>query len=42
MSAQEEIAAASKLEGFQLAGVLTMLELGGHIRPAGGGNWVVA
>lgn len=42
LSAQEEIAQAAKLEGQELASVLTMLELGGHIRPAGSGNWVIA
>ena len=42
IAAQEEIAAQAKLEGAQLASVLTMLELSGHIRPAGGGNWVAA
>jgi DNA processing protein len=40
--AQEEIADAAKLEGQELASVLTMLELAGHIRPAGGGNWVAS
>jgi DNA processing protein len=42
IAAQEDIAAAAKLEGARLASVLTMLELSGHIRPAGGGNWVAA
>jgi DNA processing protein len=42
ISAQEEIAAAARLEGAQLASVLTMLELSGHIRPAGSGNWVAS
>jgi len=42
LSAQEEIAAAAKLEGAQLASVLTMLELSGHIRPVGSGNWMVS
>lgn len=42
LCAQEEIAQAAKFEGQELASVLTMLELAGHIRPAGGGNWVIA
>jgi len=42
VSAQDQIALAAKLEGQHLASVLTMLELAGHIRPAGSGNWVVA
>jgi len=42
VTSQEEIALASKLEGQELASVLTMLELAGHIRPAGGGNWVTS
>ena len=42
ITAQEEIAVTSKLDGARLASVLTMLELSGHIRPVGGGNWVAA
>jgi DNA processing protein len=42
MTDQEEIAHASRLGGQELAGVLTMLELSGRIRPAGGGNWIAA
>jgi DNA processing protein len=42
ITAQEEIARAAKLEGQELASVLTMLELAGHIRPAGGGDWTAA
>ena len=42
ITAQEEIAVTSKLEGARLASILTMLELSGHIRPVGGGNWVAA
>ncbi|MBX4197487.1 DNA-processing protein DprA [Candidatus Saccharibacteria bacterium] len=42
VSAQEDIAAASRLDGPALASALTMLELSGYIRPAGGGNWVLS
>jgi DNA processing protein len=42
LSAQEEVAAASKLDGPALASALTMLELSGYIRPVGGGNWVIS
>jgi len=40
--AQEDLASASRLEGPVLASTLTMLEISGHIRPAGSGNWVVS
>lgn len=40
--AQEELALASGLNGAQIAGTLTTLELRGHIRPVGAGNWVAA
>lgn len=42
ISAQDEIAAASRLDGPALASALTMLELSGYIRPAGAGNWVLS
>jgi len=42
IAAQEAIALAAKLDGPELASVLTMLELAGHIRPAGSGNWVIS
>jgi DNA processing protein len=42
LSSQDDLAAASRLSGPALASTLTMLELSGHIRPAGGGNWVPA
>jgi DNA processing protein len=42
LSSQDEIAAASRIAGPQLASALTMLEIAGHIRPAGGGNWVAS
>jgi DNA processing protein len=42
LNAQEELAAAARLGGPELASTLTMLELSGHIRPAGAGNWVIA
>lgn len=38
--AQEELAVAAMLDGNQTASVLTMLEISGYIRPAGGGQWV--
>jgi DNA processing protein len=40
--AQEELAVAAELEGPLLSSTLTMLEISGHIRPAGGGKWVIA
>ena len=40
--AQEDLVSASRLAGPELASVLTMLEISGHIRPAGSGNWVVS
>jgi DNA processing protein len=42
LSAQEDIATAARLDGPALASALTMLELSGYIRPAGGGNWVLS
>ncbi len=39
---QEELVAAAGLDSPQLSSVLTMLELGGYIRPAGGGRWLSA
>ena len=39
---QEELALAAGLDGGALASALTSLELGGQIRPAGAGNWVIA
>ncbi len=38
---QEELALAAGLEGSQIAGALTSLELQGQIRPVGAGNWTV-
>jgi DNA processing protein len=42
LSSQEDLAMAARLSGPTLASTLTMLELSGHIRPAGSGNWVLA
>lgn len=39
---QEELSAGAGLSGAQLASALTMLEIEGHIRAAGAGNWVLA
>ena len=39
---QEELAVASGLNGSQIAGTLTTLELRGHIRPAGAGIWLAS
>lgn len=39
---QEQLAAATQMAGAELASTLTMLEIRGHIRPAGGGNWIIA
>jgi len=42
LNSQEDIAQAAKLAGPELANALTMLEISGHIRPVGGGNWVIS
>lgn len=39
---QEELIAAAKIDSPTLFSTLTMLELSGHIRPAGTGNWIAA
>lgn len=36
---QESLAQAAGMDGATLASALTMLELSGHIRPVGAGNW---
>lgn len=42
VTAQEELAAAAEMDGPALSSVLTMLELSGHIRPTGAGNWTLS
>ncbi len=42
VTAQEDLALVSRLDSRQLASALTMLEIEGLIRPAGGGNWILA
>ncbi len=42
VTAQEELAVAAKMDGPALSSVLTMLEISGHIRPAGSGNWTIS
>jgi DNA processing protein len=42
VTSQEELAVAARLGGQDLSSTLTMLEIAGHIRPAGGGHWVLA
>jgi DNA processing protein len=42
ITAQDELALAAKLDSRVLSSALTMLEISGHIRPAGGGNWILA
>lgn len=39
VSSQEELAVSAKLASPDVASALTMLEISGYIRPAGGGNW---
>ncbi len=39
---QEELAMAAQMDSPTLASNLTMLEISGYIRPAGGGSWIVA
>jgi DNA processing protein len=41
VASQEELAQATHMSGPDLASALTMLELSGYIRPAGGGNWII-
>jgi DNA processing protein len=42
VSAQEELAEASKLNGASVSSTLTSLELSGHIKPLGAGNWTLS
>lgn len=39
---QEDLAMQAKLSGAQIGSILTMLELGGYIKPLGAGNWIAA
>jgi DNA processing protein len=39
---QEELALATELDGASIGSVLTMLEINGHIRSMGAGNWTLA
>ncbi len=39
---QEELALAIALDAATLSGLLTMLEIGGYIRPLGAGQWALA
>jgi DNA processing protein len=39
---QEQLALAAKTDASTLSSTLTILEIGGHIRPAGGGAWIAA
>lgn len=42
ISDQENLAVAANTDSSTLSSTLTMLEIGGYIRPAGAGNWVAA
>lgn len=42
VTAQDQLALTAKLDSRTLSSALTMLELSGHIRPAGGGHWILA
>jgi DNA processing protein len=42
VSDQEELIAAAKTDSSTLSSTLIMLEISGHIRPAGNGNWTPA
>jgi DNA processing protein len=42
VSEQEQLALAAKADASTLSSTLTILEIGGHIRPAGGGAWIAA
>jgi hypothetical protein len=39
---QEDLALATKLDGAAIGSVLSMLEINGHIRSLGAGNWTIA
>lgn len=39
---QEDLALAAKMDGAEISQVLTLLEINGHIRAQGGGNWQAA
>lgn len=39
---QEELAVAAGMDASDLSSALTMLEISGHIRPAGAGSWLAA
>lgn len=41
VSSQEELALRAGVDGSGIGAILTMLELSGFIRPAGGGNWTL-
>lgn len=42
VSDQEQLASAAAADTPTLASTLTMLELSGHIRPAGAGSWIIS
>lgn len=42
INAQEDLAIASNLDSSVFSSSLTMLEISGHIRPAGAGLWILA
>ncbi len=42
INAQEDLAIASNLDSSAFSSSLTMLEISGHIRPAGAGLWILA
>jgi DNA processing protein len=42
ISQQDDIASAASLDITAISAALTMLEIAGHIRPAGVGNWLAA
>jgi len=42
ISQQDDIASAAEMDITAISAALTMLEISGHIRPAGAGNWLAA
>jgi DNA processing protein len=42
ITVQEDLALTANIDGAAIGSVLTMLEINGHIRPMGGGNWTLA
>jgi DNA processing protein len=42
MQVQEDLALTADLDGAAIGSILTMLEINGHIRPQGAGQWIIS